>query len=247
MHIIHAFLHFTSLGARKVGSIFPCEDEENQQKHGGPVLSAAAAATTADERSSLLRHAEIQHSLTSEYEDFSHSYAALRLCLYHVVVYYTLAVLGFSYFVEDWTIIQSFYFATVVCTTIGYGDLSPDSRGAKVYTICLALYGIVILGMFLGVIGEYVVDLHNKSIEVRRHQVSSSIVQVLALENTSNADDDRTAAPEDAVQAVTAIAEEELREKTLLEDIYTIIVLEAPIFLVLFLISKCSSDSLLLQ
>ena len=226
MHIIQAFFNFTSLGARKIRSVFV----------DGNVPPSESGST---ERSALVWQQSRQASLTSHYEDFSHSSKALRLCLYHVVVYYSLAVMGFSCLVERWSIVDSFYYATVVCTTIGYGDLFPKTPWAKLYTIVLALYGIVILGIFLGVVGEYVVNLHNKAIQLRRRKISSTVVQVLALEMDQRDSGDNTS-DSDETQAVMSGAKKELelRENNIWEDVSTIIVLEAPIVGVLLLLSS---------
>ena len=50
---------------------------------------------------------------------------------------------------EGWGVGDCFYFAVVVATTVGYGDLLPTSPGSKVYTalfiplaLVVAAYGI---------------------------------------------------------------------------------------------------------
>ena len=220
MFIIKAFFDLTSLGAHKIRTIF-----------GDDPAAVVSAGDVATERSAMLWQPSRQASLTSHYEGFSHSTKALRLCLYHVVVYYTLAVVGFSFVVAQWTFVDSFYYATVVCTTIGYGDLFPKTPAAKLYTIFLALYGIVILGIFLGVVGEYVVDLHNKSIQLRRQKISSAVVEVLGLETEAQSNVDTQVLLNDKKQELV------LKENSIWEDIYTIVILEAPIVGVLLLIS----------
>jgi voltage-gated potassium channel len=36
---------------------------------------------------------------------------------------------------EDWTIIQALYFSVVTLTTVGYGDFTPTSAEAQIFTI----------------------------------------------------------------------------------------------------------------
>ena len=43
----------------------------------------------------------------------------------------------FSY-LEDWSIIDAFYFVTMTATTVGYGDLTPTTPVSKVVTILFA-------------------------------------------------------------------------------------------------------------
>lgn len=96
MHIVNAFLRFTSLGYRNVRR-FAC----------------GAPATLVNEASPLLV------GFTSRnYEDFNHSMSAFQVCLYHGVCYYTMAIIGYSCLVDHWSIIDSIYFATVVFTTM---------------------------------------------------------------------------------------------------------------------------------
>jgi hypothetical protein len=50
---------------------------------------------------------------------------------------------------EDWSIVDSFYFSVVTVTTVGFGDLTPDTDGAKLFTVLYILFGISIITTFL--------------------------------------------------------------------------------------------------
>ena len=50
---------------------------------------------------------------------------------------------------EDWSIVDSFYFSVVTATTVGFGDLTPDTDGAKLFTVGYILFGISLIGTFL--------------------------------------------------------------------------------------------------
>ena len=147
MIIINYFLHLTSLSYKQFRSCWTRADTSQDSRRG--------------ERTSLLGTEDIADqqelttapSLTSEFEDFAHSWNAWRVCLIHAVLYYAAAVLGFSFLVERWPVIDSLYFGTVVFTTIGFGDLSPSTEAGRFYVIGLACYGILILGIFLGIAG----------------------------------------------------------------------------------------------
>ena len=223
MHIIHAFLHFTSLGTRKVRSwCYKGDNDSNED-------SRPAAAP--DETTGLLDPAAANNSnvsLTTEYEVFAQSDKALLLLLCHALVYYALAVVGYCLFVENWTVIQSLYFATVLFTTIGYGDYCPSSDLSRFYTIFLALYGVVILGILIGNVGQFVVDRHDEAVRRRRKTMSTSVIHAIGFER------DAGDVEKDLLKART---QEEIRERSLWEDIWLVIVLEGPILLFLFLIS----------
>ncbi len=50
---------------------------------------------------------------------------------------------------EDWSYVDSFYFCVVTTTTVGFGDLSPDTDGAKMFTVFYIVSGLSIVGTFL--------------------------------------------------------------------------------------------------
>lgn len=98
-HIMNAFLQMTSLGYRNFRYIFIDDDVSpwQAQQQGYQQLSGFS-----------------QH----QFEDFAHSIAAIRLCIFHGILYFSFAILGFSFLVENWSIVDSMYFATVVFTTM---------------------------------------------------------------------------------------------------------------------------------
>jgi hypothetical protein len=50
---------------------------------------------------------------------------------------------------ENWSWVDSFYFSVVTVTTVGYGDLTPDTDGAKLFTVFYIIAGISIVTTFL--------------------------------------------------------------------------------------------------
>jgi len=53
-------------------------------------------------------------------------------------------------------IAESFYFLSVMATTVGYGDITPnnDEKATKVMTLFFAIWGILNLGMAVGTLGK---------------------------------------------------------------------------------------------
>ncbi len=65
------------------------------------------------------------------------------------IFYWTIAVLiigtVFYHWLEGWSYLDSFYFCMISLATIGYGDLTPTTPAAKIFTIIYVINGIVIL------------------------------------------------------------------------------------------------------
>jgi hypothetical protein len=52
-------------------------------------------------------------------------------------------------FMEDWTWVDSFYFSSIAVTTVGFGDLTPTSDVAKIFTVLYIFSGVGIITSFL--------------------------------------------------------------------------------------------------
>ena len=66
--------------------------------------------------------------------------SAVALVAFGTVVYQTL---------EDWSWVDSFYFSVVTVTTVGFGDITPTTDGAKLFTVLYIIMGISIVATFL--------------------------------------------------------------------------------------------------
>ena len=55
---------------------------------------------------------------------------------------------------EDWTIIEALFFCVVTLTTVGYGDFTPTSAGAQIFTIVYILTGFGVLVALLTSVAE---------------------------------------------------------------------------------------------
>jgi potassium channel subfamily K, other eukaryote len=115
-------------------------------------------------------------SLTDSYRQFEHSNQALYLLMFHVTLYYGAAIILFSCTTQHWSLIDSAYYATVVFTTIGFGDLSPDNLASQIATLILAGYGIIWLGIFLGILGDSLLKEHEQKNSDYRKRMQDGIV-----------------------------------------------------------------------
>ncbi len=56
---------------------------------------------------------------------------------------------------ENWSLVDSFYFTATTLTTIGYGDLVPTSDFSKLVTVAFALSGVASFLYALGVLASH--------------------------------------------------------------------------------------------
>mmetsp|Transcript_18829 Transcript_18829/g.52614 ORF Transcript_18829/g.52614 Transcript_18829/m.52614 type:complete len:383 (-) Transcript_18829:303-1451(-) len=113
---------------------------------------------------SLEHPAESEKSpgITDPFETWSGSSTSFNQAGFHAVCYLTIGIVAYSFVLNtQWSLIDSAYFSVVIFTTVGYGDLSPDtSTAGMIFTIFFALYGITVLGIFLGILGDLAVERH---------------------------------------------------------------------------------------
>tara|TARA_B100000949_G_C14181003_1_gene407494 strand:- start:635 stop:928 length:294 start_codon:yes stop_codon:yes gene_type:complete len=64
------------------------------------------------------------------------------------------------HFAEGWDWIDAIYFSVITLTTVGYGDLSPQTDFGKIFTIIYLLTGV---GLVFSFINEYFQYRFNRS------------------------------------------------------------------------------------
>eukprot|EP00815_Leptocylindrus_aporus_P006414 CAMPEP_0116066744 /NCGR_PEP_ID=MMETSP0322-20121206/10575_1 /TAXON_ID=163516 /ORGANISM="Leptocylindrus danicus var. apora, Strain B651" /LENGTH=417 /DNA_ID=CAMNT_0003553377 /DNA_START=139 /DNA_END=1392 /DNA_ORIENTATION=+ len=81
-------------------------------------------------------------------------YAAITIFLYMAV-----GVLFYSVILDEgWEFVDSLYFSMTTFTTVGYGDLTPESQGSRLFTAFYALLGVALIGSIVSYFGEKLAD-----------------------------------------------------------------------------------------
>lgn len=97
-----------------------------------------------------------------------------------VAIYMFAGIVAYSFLFEDWDIVDSLYFSMVTFTTVGYGDLSPESQMGRLFSCVYAIAGIVIIGAIFGTIAEHVAESQIQKIkerEMRAQETAMSLMQ----------------------------------------------------------------------
>ncbi|KAL7573533.1 hypothetical protein ACA910_008674 [Epithemia clementina (nom. ined.)] len=146
-------------------------------------------------KSSLAKRAEAQESLRSGL-DFS-----LTQCLLVFLLFMALSVAAFCFWLDRWTWIDAMYFAVVTCTTVGYGDLVPDSFSGRIFTCLYALAGVCFLGIALGVLGNHMVEAQEAAVEQTSTVAKKRILSLFGAEQAAEV---TTSTVEGALESGTA-------------------------------------------
>lgn len=86
--------------------------------------------------------------------DLSEIKRNLYLSIALVLILYIIGTL-FYHNVEKWSYLDSVYFITMTITTIGYGDIVPNTVAGKIFSMLLALIGISVAFFLIYSIAAY--------------------------------------------------------------------------------------------
>ena len=51
--------------------------------------------------------------------------------------------------IEDWSLIDSFYFSSIALTMVGFGDLTPSTDFSKIFTVFYIFSGVAIVATWI--------------------------------------------------------------------------------------------------
>lgn len=85
----------------------------------------------------------------------------LKLDLIIIFLFLNLWILVGSfayYYLEDWNAVDSFYFAVITLTTVGYGEMFPTNDLSKIFTAVYSLTGVFVFLSAVAVAGAHLMQ-----------------------------------------------------------------------------------------
>lgn len=64
--------------------------------------------------------------------------------------------------IEGWSYVDAFYFSFITLTTIGYGDLAPQTDAGKIFTVFYVIMGVGIILSFINTLYHHYSKLLKK-------------------------------------------------------------------------------------
>ncbi len=80
-----------------------------------------------------------------------------------ISVSFIFAIFMISY--EKYSIIDTYYYIVTTATTVGYGDLSPQTVLGKVVVTFYMVFSIAMLGIFLGKVADFFIEVNTKKLK----------------------------------------------------------------------------------
>eukprot|EP00937_MAST-01D_sp_MAST-1D-sp2_P003838 g3838.t1 len=125
----------------------------------------AAAGSTGDASDEEKRDAKAQKRLESAKKELHDMVVRMRASVAVLVVYFLVGHLVYSHAFKEtedgettWSTVDSIYFSVVTITTVGYGDLSPKTRGGRLFAVFFVLTGVVVVGVALGAVASFILE-----------------------------------------------------------------------------------------
>jgi voltage-gated potassium channel len=81
----------------------------------------------------------------------------IRLSLLILVTVLITGTLGF-YFIEGWSILDSFYTTITTMATVGYGDFTPRTAAGKIFAIAVIIFGVGTMLYSFSLITELIIE-----------------------------------------------------------------------------------------
>ncbi len=192
---------------------------------------------------------------------FSSSQRDIIWYSFYCFLYISLAVVAFSFLFEKWSIVDSIYFATTTFTTTGFGDKVsslisivgsvcelradflllryaslhhrqvPSTDAGRLFTTVFALYGIIMLGIFVGIVGYALGKAQYKEIKKLKAESRQSVLHRMFPRHAESMRLLRGESPEDRAALILE------GNKSVLEDVKEVSTKAFPLLLAVVILA----------
>jgi len=134
----------------------------NASRRVGQDFDSAASTDSSSDSSSKARN-DLEEKY-SPVKNAKYVFLTLREALLNSLLIIAFGCLGF-YFIEGFSVVDSWYFTTVLLTTVGYGDITPVTKGGKLFaTVYILVAGTILLNN-MSLISMIPLELRKRRIE----------------------------------------------------------------------------------
>lgn len=87
-----------------------------------------------------------------------------------VLVFFAVAVFALGQVVgrlEKWTVFDAWYWSFITAFTVGYGDIRPVRRSARIIAIVIAMLGIMFTGIVVAITVQAASSAFQKNVDVK--------------------------------------------------------------------------------
>lgn len=123
-----------------------------------------------------------------------------------LVLSYIAVSIAFYHHVEHWSVVDCVYYAMVIVTTVGYGDVIPVTEAGKAFTIFFAFYGICTIGIAMGRLARLFLDRQKGIAKQATQKLLSNVDSANAAANFSPAATPNAAADKEQSLGIPAVS-----------------------------------------
>lgn len=103
---------------------------------------------------------QAEAGLTSDFLNFTSSPKTVLMAFFLIVIYLISGTVIFYTWIEEWSAVDAIYFTICTFTTIGFGDIYPQTMGQRIFAIFFVVFGIMIIGgVVLGILTDALFNL----------------------------------------------------------------------------------------
>jgi len=110
--------------------------------------------------------------------------------------------------IKPWSYLNALVFCVETICLIGFGDITPQSVGGKVFNTFYIISGVLIMGMVLGTVGEIVVDAIERKLRKHSHYWLDEEVLSMELQPIRQRDDKQSSSSDDYGGVISSVDSE---------------------------------------